>query len=858
MATVASASMPSMTDSRARSRSPVKSMPSSPELHRKTSSSELGVPRPPSAADLRPNAHPYPIATTATGILSRANSLSSPSNHPNSGKHHYVPPSPAKEGFDGGKDGAKGKDGGKGKDERRKAEYRGHRYSRSLSSSEDMYLPSSPSTGANGGKDKGEYSGNMHGPRALPVPPGVSANSIAAMNAAAAGSYSAYAASGTLHFFFLAAHLNKTGSPEAGAWATRRNVGGKAFMKMSEMGEEELKGMGAPPSLRPAARALRQEVLQNQLSPSSSASDEEGGHAFPFGRRGRVGSTSPTRGPRVSAVYEEPGEIEDAEEGEDGTPSHRRRTMSVPVASPFPSRPDPNSASPLVARQSPFASRYEYGSPSPGANERPSPSPSPTGGRFRNGRVKGMVRSFESSGSESGSPERERERGGGSGFRSGNGSGFRVANGSGFRRGGSQSDGEEDDVVGGTVRPHGQGHAPGRALPARPDGAEVDLGATVRAYDHAYANGVAPTGTVHANGLLDTGAANGDPKAQAGDEELTIEELLAREDAMGLGNARQRPSPEEVNARQEALFPDAQGPMTPSHTGGAWRKGKRGMGLTPQSTGGSGRLEQHPTGGRPLPAHPSSSSSSSAAYLQRSTSGGVHAWEADDGAVGSTMKWVPARPDVKRVFAGEVSQNTMEAEQWAEKADIEAMLQASVEADKQRAAELKREAAAVRQQREAQEREAQERGRARGAAVRAQLAEAAELRTMVDAFRVRLEEVERKVEEMEVAVDAAVAKQSTTPAPVPATATASSESTTPLTVTQRLDPRRLLALFAQAPASAVVQRNNKSQKEEWVGPTTLTALPSYVLLVGLGVCAVVLRVLVRRGLGAVRGGRGVA
>ncbi|KAJ7303615.1 hypothetical protein DFH08DRAFT_653110, partial [Mycena albidolilacea] len=61
-----------------------------------TSSSDLGIPRPPSAADLRPNAHPYPIATTAIGVLSRANPLSSPSNHPNSGKHHYVPPSPAK------------------------------------------------------------------------------------------------------------------------------------------------------------------------------------------------------------------------------------------------------------------------------------------------------------------------------------------------------------------------------------------------------------------------------------------------------------------------------------------------------------------------------------------------------------------------------------------------------------------------------------------------------------------------------------------------------------------------------------------------------------------------------------------
>ncbi|KAF8134722.1 hypothetical protein K438DRAFT_1883149, partial [Mycena galopus ATCC 62051] len=60
------------------------------------SASDAGIPRPPSAADLRPNAYPYPIATTATGVLSRA---------ANGGKHHYVPPSPAREGsfgFDAG------------------------------------------------------------------------------------------------------------------------------------------------------------------------------------------------------------------------------------------------------------------------------------------------------------------------------------------------------------------------------------------------------------------------------------------------------------------------------------------------------------------------------------------------------------------------------------------------------------------------------------------------------------------------------------------------------------------------------------------------------------------------------------
>ncbi|KAJ7303614.1 hypothetical protein DFH08DRAFT_1089352 [Mycena albidolilacea] len=244
---------------------------------------------------------------------------------------------------------------------------------------------------------------------------------------------------------------------------------------------------------------------------------------------------------RVSAVYEKPREIEDADEGEseDETLSHRSRTMSVP---------------------SPFAARHEYTSnTSTQERENPSPSPEPTGW-FRNGSVKGMVHSFESSGSESGSPERERERRG-------------------------QSEGE-DDAAGGTVP------------------VAMDLEATVRAYDHVYANGAASLapGTTHGtNRFLKTNTANGN-------KELTVEELLAREDALG------QPPPLQ--------------PMTPSHTDGAWRRGKCGMGVVvmPQSTGAGDPIKQHPTGVPPLSAHPSSSSSSSSAgvpHAQR-TSSGVH------------------------------------------------------------------------------------------------------------------------------------------------------------------------------------------------------------------------------------------
>ncbi|KAJ7183761.1 hypothetical protein C8R46DRAFT_1209904 [Mycena filopes] len=228
MATVASPQRP--PHSHSRSRSPTKHdayLPSSPSP----------FPSSPSLTDLRPNAHPYPIATTATGVLTRSNSLSSPSAG-NGGRHHYVPPSPGasptharitQTASNNTKDGA-----GAGRE--RRTEYRGHRYSRSLSNSEDNTRAYGESSGG----------GNVNGPRALPVPPGVSANSIAAKEAARKGGWSAYAGGPSPKRWTpaqLAAHLDRTISPEAGAWAARSNVGGKAFMRMRE---EELEAMGPP------------------------------------------------------------------------------------------------------------------------------------------------------------------------------------------------------------------------------------------------------------------------------------------------------------------------------------------------------------------------------------------------------------------------------------------------------------------------------------------------------------------------------------------------------------------------------------------------------------------------------------
>ncbi|KAJ7149974.1 hypothetical protein C8R46DRAFT_1230152 [Mycena filopes] len=790
MATVASPQRP--PHSHSRSRSPTKHdayLPSSP------------FPSSPSLTDLRPNAHPYPIATTATGVLTRSNSLSSPSAG-NGGRHHYVPPSPGASPTHARTTQTTSKDGAGAE---RRTEYRGHRYSRSLSNSEDNTRAYGESSGGGGG--------NVNGPRALPVPPGVSANSIAAKEAARKGGWSAYAGGPSPKRWTpaqLAAHLDRTISPEAGAWAARSNVGGKAFMRMRE---EELEAMGAPPALRPAARALRQEVLQLQhqlaTSPSSSVSD-----LSEHSEDADLLSSSPTR------IHEEPEE----EEEDDGTPQHdrddnRRRTMSVPSPSPFALKQF------APAPGSPFASLSNATAPGPA----PYSDASPTGGRFRNGRVRGMVRSFESSGSEAdeGSPEREREHG--SGFRNGGagGSGFRAAaNGSGFRNGngngkggdgnGNESEsGSGEDGVGGTVRAQ-------RALPVRPDGAEgvLDLGATVRGgSEHGHGHGRTSSNRTRAPGGDYTSNSNSNSNSNtAREDEMTVEELLALE-----GDAA-----------------PAQGVLSPAHTGGgagSWRRNRRrghkaaggqgteeiqtqrtGESVTPQRTGGGG-------GGRPLPAHPHASP------LARSSSGGVHAWESDEEPVGGTVKWVPANvPTAATLFASITELPPTPPR------DQEATPPRNHEAEAAAARERARAAMVA-------EAEAQERGRARGAAVRAQLQEAAALRTLVDAFRVRLEEVERRVGVMEAEASSSAAL-------------GAPNSDASLSVVQRLDPRRLLALFAPVPRKRGGEEGakNNGNNNTFVGPTTLGALPSYVLLVSLGMCAVVLRVLVKKSLGAVRRG----
>lgn len=136
---------------------PFNSTPSSPSKP----SAGLPLQTPP---PVKPNAHPYAIKTTATGILSRSSSTTASPHYKES--HRYVPPpSPSRRGSSFTDDGPpsptkgshhyQGNSGGDGATSTRRGDaYRGHRYSQSLT---DVSGPPAP----------------VHGPppRPLPVPP---------------------------------------------------------------------------------------------------------------------------------------------------------------------------------------------------------------------------------------------------------------------------------------------------------------------------------------------------------------------------------------------------------------------------------------------------------------------------------------------------------------------------------------------------------------------------------------------------------------------------------------------------------------------------------------------------------------
>ncbi|KAG8903524.1 hypothetical protein FRC01_009171 [Tulasnella sp. 417] len=106
---------------------------------------------------------------------------------------------------------------------------------------------------------------------------------------------------------------------------------------------------------------------------------------------------------------------------------------------------------------------------------------------------------------------------------------------------------------------------------------------------------------------------------------------------------------------------------------------------------------------------------------------------------------------------------------------------------------------------------------------------------MLDEFRDRLEEVERKLEEME----AKEAEREERERTIEATATAKADQIAPTDQEGHAHERR-----SKDKGKEIVERDNN----EWRDPA-LGGLPSYVFLVGLGVAAICMRVVVKRVVG---------
>ncbi|KAI0703843.1 hypothetical protein BC835DRAFT_1317854 [Cytidiella melzeri] len=155
---------------------------------------------------------------------------------------------------------------------------------------------------------------------------------------------------------------------------------------------------------------------------------------------------------------------------------------------------------------------------------------------------------------------------------------------------------------------------------------------------------------------------------------------------------------------------------------------------------------------------------------------------------------------------------------------------------------------------------------------RALEAELAETRALVHAFRARLEEVERKVADLEVEIqrketshqkflslgalasgsgddpdmftdaehDAAVSHISDT-----STSTLLEVDDESIEGT-RVQHHQPMSISASAPRESSVQEAGARHPDDDVDPSSVSELPHYVLLVGLGVCAVVLRVILGR------------
>ncbi|KAK0199402.1 hypothetical protein DFS33DRAFT_230453 [Desarmillaria ectypa] len=322
----------------------------------KTESQSFTFPRPvsPTKEELRSNAHPYAIKTTATGVLTRSNSNASPPQQ--STAYHYVPsPSPSPSSSNSAS----------------KLNGRGHRYSRSLSSDLPRPLPIPPPSPSRSTGDvfsdsmsEGSPSRKPKRSETLPTPPGVGPRRLPALDDLPTNPKSWTPSQLSLYLSTTlkvrsgeTLQLPAPVAQDIAAFVRESRITGRSFLRMKEEDLEQFQiNKLWRSALLSASRSLRQNVLKGRI--------------WGFGN-GIDGSP-------YSVV---------AESDDNHTPNGHLRRRSSSLSETHSSNPFVNgsaSSEDLENNDTPIR-RCLKGKA--------------FGGRYRNGRVKGMVETFERSNS---------------------------------------------------------------------------------------------------------------------------------------------------------------------------------------------------------------------------------------------------------------------------------------------------------------------------------------------------------------------------------------------------------------------------------------------------------------------------
>ncbi|KAG7444646.1 uncharacterized protein BT62DRAFT_995167 [Guyanagaster necrorhizus] len=322
----------------------------------KTESQAFSFPRPasPTKEALRPNAHPYPIKTTSTGVLTRSNSNASPQQQ--STAHHYVPsssPGPSRS------------------NSSPKLNGRGHRYSRSLSSDLPRPLPIPPPSPSHSIGDvfsdstsEGSSDRKPKRSETLPTPPGVGPRRLPALDDLPTNPKSWTPSQLSLYLSTTlkvrsgeTLQLPAPVAQDIATFVRESRITGRSFLHMKEEDLEQFQiNKLWRSALLSASRSLRQNVLKGRI--------------WGFG----------------NGIDGSPYSVVDVSDDEHTPNGHLRRRSS--------SLSETYSSNLFVNGSASSEDLENIDTPI-----RRSLKGKASGGRYRNGRVKGMVETFERSNS---------------------------------------------------------------------------------------------------------------------------------------------------------------------------------------------------------------------------------------------------------------------------------------------------------------------------------------------------------------------------------------------------------------------------------------------------------------------------